>query len=109
MFETIESDRPGLLQIAIRIVYLLLTVALDLSILYVAIFPGTTTDEMKGRGMTGMLLMMMSLIFVLPVVPYVVWKLVKRERPIFWGVALVIAAMPIAVFVGGIVLVSLGN
>ena len=77
--------------------FLLLAVAVDLGVLYVSLYPGSTKDESFARFATGAILLWISLILPAPVFPYVVWKLVKRERPTFWGIALVIAAFPMLI------------
>jgi len=69
----------------------------DLGVLYVSVYPGSTKDESFARFVTGSILLWVSLILSVPVFPYVVWKLVKRERPTFWGIALVIAAFPMLI------------
>jgi hypothetical protein len=80
----------------IRVIYLMLAAAVDLTVLYVDLFPGTTRDERFERGMFGMLMLPVSLILSIPVFLYVFWKLVNHEkRPMFWGIALVVATLPI--------------
>jgi len=103
MFEPLEKDQTNIFSLTLRIVYLLLAIAVDLGVLYVTIFTGSTRDEMFSRGVTGMLLLLVSLVLSAPVFPYVVWKLIRYERPIFWGIALLIAAVPVLLFLAVVI------
>ena len=99
MFELIEKDNSSIFRLTIRIAYIFFAVAVDLGVLYVAIFPGSTKDERFARFLTGALLLMVSLILAIPVLPYVVWKFVKHEPPKFWTIAFVIAIFPILLMI----------
>ena len=95
MFTTVEKDSNNMFGLTIGIVYLAIAFAVDLGAFYVTLFPGSSSEERFARGMTGMLMILLSAVLCAPLFPYVVWKLVKHERPTFWGIALLIAAVPI--------------
>ena len=103
MFELIEKDHTDVFRLTIRIVYLLLASAIDLGVLYLVIFPGASKEEMFSDFLFGTLLLIASLVLAAPVFLYLVWKLVKRERPIFWGIALLIAALPMLMFLAVVI------
>jgi hypothetical protein len=90
----IKKDLARVIRLSARIVYLALAISIAIGSLYIVVFPGTTNDEQFERFMIWSLLLWASILLSAPVFPYVVWKLAKRERPIFWGVALVIAMVP---------------
>ena len=104
MFESIEKDHSDIFRLTIRITYLLIAVGVDIGVLYVAFSPGSTKEERFGRFLTGALLLSVSVVLSAPVLPYVVWKLVKHKRPLFWGIALLIAAIPILMLIGAMAL-----
>lgn len=104
MFEPIEKGQTDIFRLTIRIAYLLIAIFVDAGFLYVALFPGSTRDERSLRFLTGFLLLIASLILSAPVLPYVVWRWIKHERPVFWVIALLIAAIPILAFAGPIIL-----
>jgi hypothetical protein len=104
--ESVENNHTNIFQLTIRVVFLLLAVAVDLGVLYISVYPGSTKDESFARFVTGSILLWVSLILSAAVFPYVVWKLVKRERPTFWGIALAIAALPMLVMLAVVILGS---
>ena len=78
-----------------RIAYLVVAVLFDIGSLSAVFDPGKTKEEQFGSFLLGGLTFMGSLILSVSVFPYVVWKLAKRERPVFWCIALLVAAFPI--------------
>jgi len=95
VFESIEGDNTGIFQLTIRWVYLALAVLVDLTSLYTYLFPGSTRDEYFENFMLAGLTWVASLILSTPVFLYVFWQLVNHRRPMFWGIALLVAALPI--------------
>src|SRR4051812_34581 len=96
---------PSILGLILRGSYLTIGGVLGIASLLIALFPGTTRDEIRYRGINGMggLILMASLVLATPLVPYVFWKLVTRKRSIFWGIALLVAGSPwLMLFVFGI-------
>jgi hypothetical protein len=77
-----------------RMIFLALAVLIDIGSLYLVLYPGNTKGEQFVRFGLSSLLLIGSMVLSAPVFPYVVWKLVKHERPIFWAIALITAAFP---------------
>ena len=108
MFESQEQkDPPNIFRWIIRIFYLSVVSFVAIATLLIYLFPGTTLEERRGRGINGMggLLLMVSMALAAPLIPNVLWKLfVKRELPGFWGIVFLVAAFPlISMFVIGII------
>jgi hypothetical protein len=103
MFKPIEKDQPSIFNWTMRIVFFVLTGLIDIGVLYAAFIPTTTREERFNSFALFEFLLMVSLVFSVPVFPYVVWKLVKHERPVFWGIALIVAGFPVLLMLGAII------
>lgn len=99
VFELEENNKTGIFESVIRVCYLLAVVAIDAGILFVVIFPGVGREQMFERGMTGMLLLIASLIISIPSFLYCMWKLFRGERSIFWLSAFFVAVLPILLLI----------
>ena len=90
----------------IRGLYLTTVSVLAICSFLIDLFPGTTREEIRYRGINGLggLALMASMALAAPLIPYLFWKLfVRRDIPIFWGIAFLIAASPlILMFLFGI-------
>jgi magnesium-transporting ATPase (P-type) len=108
MLEPEHNDRPSIFRWVVRGFYLLIASFFAIVSLWVDLFPGTTLEERRFRGINGIggLVLMASMVWAAPLIPYVLWKLfVKRKLPGFWGIAFLVAASPLLLmFLLGIIL-----
>ncbi|MEO6655228.1 MAG: hypothetical protein ABIO36_04030 [Pyrinomonadaceae bacterium] len=86
-----------------RIAYLVVAVLVDIGCLSVIFDPGKTKEEGFGSFLLGVLTLVLSAALSAPVFPHVVWKWIKRERPVFWTVALIVAAFPMLFLLGAVI------
>jgi hypothetical protein len=94
MFEPIEKDRSHIHRLGFRLSYLTIAAVVNVLFLYFSLFPRNMPVGYMDF-VFGIFMLSLSLVLSAPVFPYVVWRLVKRERPIFWSIALFVAALPL--------------
>ena len=87
--------------------YVVLALLIDAGCTSAVLFdPGRPREERFGNFLFGTMMLMLSLVLSAPLFPYVVWKLVKHEWPVFWGIALLIAAFPMILAMAAIIIKS---
>lgn len=95
MFETADKEGGNVFRLSLRISYILVAMGINIGVFYSHYFPGTTKDDRFGSFFLGIVFLIASLIFSVLVIAYVVWKLVKLERPVFWIIAFFVTAFPV--------------
>jgi len=98
MLESEEKDGPSIFQCILRGFYLSIASFFAISSLLIDLFPGTTLEERRYRGINGLggLILMASMALAALLLPYFPWKIfVKKELPGFWAIAFLVAASPL--------------